>query len=147
MKITDALIGEHSVFHSLFDHIERVLPRLGSLAELKVMAGMLEALMESHSHAEDDLLLAPLDHCLAQLGQQENFRHEHDAIEAGLRQVRTARSLPSGRKALHAVVLASRTHFDREERVLFPLAEKVLKARTLTELGARWEQERQAKAG
>ena len=42
------------------------------------------------------------------------------------------------RKALLTAVLASRRHFDKEERVIFPLAEKVLKAKTLTDLGETW---------
>ena len=144
MKITDALIAEHCVFHNLFDHLEHHLLRARSLAEVKLLAGTLESLMGPHSHAEDTLLIEPMEHCLAQLAQQENFHHEHEAIEAALRQVRTARTLPAARKSLLAAVAVSRIHFDKEERILFPLAEKVLNARTLNELGARWAKEREA---
>jgi len=143
MKITDALRAEHCVFHNLLDHVEGTLPRLRSLAEIKVMAGMLESLLEPHSRAEDELLIAPMEHCLAHLGQQENFHHEHEGIEAGLRHVRAARSVAAARKSLLAAVAASRTHFDKEERILFPLAEKVLKARTLGELGDRFTKQRE----
>lgn len=143
MKITDALRAEHCVFHTLLDHAERVLPRLRSVAEIKVLGGLLESLLAPHSRAEDELLVEPMEHCLAQMGQQENFHHEHEGIEAGLRQVRAARTVALARKHLQAALIASRAHFDKEERILFPLAEKVLKARTLTELGDRFTRQRE----
>jgi len=43
-------------------------------------------------------------------------------------------------------VAYSRNHFDKEERILFPLAEKVLKAKTLTTLASDWMKEREAAA-
>jgi hemerythrin-like domain-containing protein len=41
-------------------------------------------------------------------------------------------------------VTASRKHFDREERIVFPLAEKVMKKETLVELGKVWMKQRDA---
>jgi hemerythrin-like domain-containing protein len=38
----------------------------------------------------------------------------------------------------------ARKHFDKEERIVFPLAERVLKANTLDELGTEWMKRRQA---
>jgi hemerythrin-like domain-containing protein len=43
-------------------------------------------------------------------------------------------------------VTASRTHFDREERIVFPLAEKVMKDKTLIELGRVWMKQRDAES-
>jgi hemerythrin-like domain-containing protein len=143
MKITEVLRAEHCVFHNLFDHVEATLPKVRTLAEVKVMARMIESLLEPHSRAEDELLVEPLEHCLAQMGQRENFHHEHEGIETGLSQARSARTLGAARKSLLTAVAASRTHFDKEERILFPLAEKVLKARTLGELGDRFTQRRE----
>ena len=144
MKITDLLLAEHCVFHNLFDHIEHSLPRVRSLAEVKLLAGMLESLMEPHARAEDELLVEPMEHCLAQLGQQENFHHEHEGIEAALRAVKSSRAVPAAKRSLLAAVAASRAHFDKEERILFPLAEKVLKARTLGDLGTKLAKRREA---
>jgi hemerythrin-like domain-containing protein len=42
------------------------------------------------------------------------------------------------RQHLLAAVACSRKHFDKEERIVFPLAERVLKAKTLTTLGQTW---------
>ena len=71
MKITEALLAEHVVFHNLFDHIERTLPRLKTLPEIRSLARLLEALLESHARAEDHLIIEPLEHCFEQLGQRD----------------------------------------------------------------------------
>ena len=58
MKITDILLAEHLVFHHIFDHIERELPKLRTLAEIKTLVRLLEHLLQDHSQTEDDLVLA-----------------------------------------------------------------------------------------
>ena len=138
MKITEALLAEHVVFHNLFDHLERALPRLKTLPEIRSLARLLESLLEAHSLAEDRLIIEPLEHCFEQLGQNETFHQEHDEIEDHVRLAQTARNLKSSRHHLLAAVLASRKHFDKEERVVFPMAEKLLKGKTLTALGKSW---------
>src|SRR5439155_20479511 len=84
MKITDILLAEHVVFHNLFDHVERTAPRLKTLAEIKSLAVTLETLLSAHSKTEDDLFVAPLEHCLEQIGQRDRFHEEHDEIDATL---------------------------------------------------------------
>ena len=138
MKITDALLAEHTVFHQLFDHLEKITPRCRTLAEIRNLARLLETLLEDHSKTEEELLMEPLDHCLEQIGQRDLFHKEHEEIDHGLRQAVATRDLKAARKALITAVLASRRHFDKEERGIFPLAETVLKARTLNELGETW---------
>jgi len=144
MKITEALLAEHMVFHNVFDHIERVLPNLKTLAEVKALAGLLEGLLHPHSKTEEDLVFAPLDHCLEQIGQRDTFEDEHQEIDASLLKVKAARRLSEARRLLLTAVTASRKHFDREERIVFPLAEKVMKRETLTELGKTWMKQREA---
>ncbi len=144
MKITEALLAEHVVFHNLFDHIERTMPRLKTLPEVRSLARLLESLIEAHSLAEDRLIIEPLEHCFEQLGQQETFHQEHEEIEKNVRRAQTVRDLKKSRQHLLAAVLASRKHFDKEERVVFPMAEKLLKAKTLTALGKSWIEHRNA---
>src|ERR1700690_3904775 len=84
MKITNILVAEHAVFHNLFDHIEKTLPRLKTLAEVKLLAATLDALMRPHAKTEDDLMIEQLEHCLEQLGQSETFHDEHEEIDARL---------------------------------------------------------------
>jgi len=147
LKITDALLAEHVVFHNLFDHLERTLPHLKSLAEVRALAGVMEALVQAHGQVEDELILAPLDHCIAQLGQQEPFHEEHEEIGESLRQALKASTLREARRCLQKAVLESRSHFDKEERILFPMAEKLLKTKTLATLAETWKKQRKAITG
>ena len=144
MKITQILVAEHVVFHNLFDHIEKTAPRLKTLAEIKSLSATLDALMRPHANTEDDLLMGPLEHCLEQIGQSETFNEEHEEIDAQLAQVQKARGPKQARDLLLKAVLRSREHFDKEERIVFPLAEQLLKAKTLTNLGVEWRKRREA---
>jgi hemerythrin-like domain-containing protein len=138
MKITDILRAEHSVFHNLFDHIETTVPRLKTLGEVKAVAVLIDKVMAPHSHTEDELFIAPLEHCFDQIGQKETFHDEHEQIEAMLAKVARARNLRDARRLLLAVIAAARKHFEKEERIVFPMAERILKVKTLTRLGAEW---------
>src|ERR1043166_3030900 len=84
MKITEALFAEHQVFHNIFDHLERVVPRAKTLAEIKSLAGLMECMMKAHSDTEDELFIRPLEHCFEQIGQRETFHQEHDEVERTL---------------------------------------------------------------
>lgn len=142
MKITDALLAEHVVFHNLFDHIEATLPKLTTLAEVHALAGLLDAALQAHSKVEDKLLIEPLEHCFAQIGHQETFHDEHDEIDERLKSALLSRNVKTARRLLHLAVVSSRMHFDKEERLVFPMAEKALKSRTLATLGDAWIRQR-----
>jgi len=142
MRITEALFAEHLVFHNLFDHLENVVPKLRTLGEIKALAALMEVMLKSHSDTEDELFIGPLEHCFEQIGQREQFHQEHEEIDENLRLVQKARQIGAARKMLLAAVAYSRKHFDKEERVVFPMAEKVLNARTLTQLGQVWIDQR-----
>ena len=144
MKITDILRAEHTVFHHLFDHVEAIAPRLKTLAEVKSLAILVDKVMAPHSETEDELFIEPLEHCFEQIGQRETFHHEHQLIEETLVKVQKARDLKTARKLLIGVITASRKHFDKEERIVFPLAERVLKVDTLKTLGNEWRRRREA---
>ena len=143
MKITEILMAEHAVFHNLFDHIEKVAPRLKTLGEVKALAAVVEKLHEPHSKTEDDLFIEPLEHCFDQIGQNETFHEEHRRIEEMLASVQKTRTLADAKKILLEAMSAAREHFDKEERIVFPMAERVLKAKTLSELGKEWLRKRQ----
>lgn len=138
MKITEALLAEHVVFHNLFDYVERATPKLKSLGEVRALAGLLDAMLEAHGQIEDKLVMEPLEQHLDQLGQSEAIHAEHEHIEAVLAQVLACRDLKKAQKLMVSAVLISRQHFDREERVIFPMAEKWLKTKTLQTLGTEW---------
>ena len=144
MKITDALLAEHLVFHNMFDHIEATASGIKKLEEIKTVAALLESLLKSHSDTEDELFIGPLEHCFEQIGQRDAFLYEHQEIDGNLRLVQKAKQLKQARRLLLAAVAYSRQHFDKEERIVFPMAERVLKAQTLTELGRQWMKNRSA---
>jgi hemerythrin-like domain-containing protein len=146
MKITDVLRAEHAVFHNLFDHIESVLPRTKTLAEVKSLATVTETLLAPHSKTEDDLFMDPLEHCFDQIGQGELFHEEHKLIDAELARVHKARDLKTAKQILLRAVARCREHFDKEERIVFPMAEQVLKVKTLSELGQAWLRRREVGA-
>jgi hemerythrin-like domain-containing protein len=142
MKITEALFAEHLVFHSMFDHIEATAPGLKTLAEVKSLATLMEELLRAHSDTEDELFIGPLEHCFEQIGQRDAFLEEHREIDESLRSIRGTRQLKRARQLLLSAVTYSRKHFDKEERIVFPMAERVLKSKTLTALGQKWMEQR-----
>lgn len=144
MKITEALQAEHMVFHNLFDHIEKRVPHLKNLHAVQALATVLDGVLHEHGVVEDELLMAPLEESLGHLGQLENFNEEHEEIDDALRKIKACRDLQKGKLLLLRTVQRSRQHFDKEERIIFPLIEKQLKAKTLTALAQRWAQQRQA---
>ena len=138
MKITDALLAEHVVFHGLFDHIEQSADRLKTLGEVRTLADLLEAMLVQHSKAEDELLMKYLDDSIEQMGHHETFHEEHEKIEEHLGAVRSAKAIETARKLLVAAVVGARKHFDKEERLVFPLAEKVISYHNIMKLGQQW---------
>jgi hypothetical protein len=127
MKITEALLAEHLVFHNLFDHIEATAPHLKTLAEVKSLAS---------------LFIGPLEHCFEQIGQRDTFLEEHQEIDNNLKLVQGAKRTRRACQLLLAAVAYSRKHFDKEERIVFPMAERVLKGNTLAALGQTWMEQR-----
>jgi len=138
MKITDVLRAEHAVFHNLFDYIEVAAPRLKTLGEVKALGALVDKVHEPHAKTEDDLFMEPLEHCFDQIGQNETFHAEHLLIDKMLSQVQAARSAVEAKRCLLRAIARCREHFDKEERIVFPMAERVLKAKTLSELGEAW---------
>jgi hemerythrin-like domain-containing protein len=142
MKITEALLAEHLVFHNLFDHIEAAAPGLKTLGEIKSLAALMESMLRAHSDTEDELFIGPLEHCFDEIGQRDVFLEEHQEIDGNLKRVQDAKQVGRARQLLIAAVAYSRKHFDKEERIVFPMAERMLKAKTLTALGQTWMEQR-----
>ena len=142
MKITEALLAEHLVFHNLFDHIEVTAPRLKTLAEIKSLAALMESMLKAHSDTEDELFIGPLEHCFEQIGQRDAFLLEHQEIDENLKRVQEAKRASQACQLLLAAVTYSRKHFDKEERIVFPMAERFLNSKTLAALGQTWMEQR-----
>jgi hemerythrin-like domain-containing protein len=87
-----------------------------------------------------------LEHCFDQIGQNETFHEEHQQIDVELAKVHRARDLKLAQKILLNALTALRKHFDKEERIVFPMAERLLKTRTLNWLSKTWLRRREAGA-
>lgn len=144
MRITEALIAEHTIFLGVFEQIERALPSLATPAEVATMASIVEGLLRGHAQAETDLAYLALDHVLENDGALNRMHQDHHEIDDRLRRVHAARTCAEARRLLKAAIVASRDHFQGEERHVFPFLEKTLQEETLTELGQAWMQ-RQAR--
>ena len=140
MKITEALVAEHTIFLTVFDQIERVLPSLTTPAEVRTMASIVEGLLEGHAKTETNLAYLALDHVLADNGELQRMHQDHHEIDDRLRKVHTANTCAEARRLLKLAIVATREHFRGEERSVFPLLEKVLQPETLAGLGQAWLQ-------
>ena len=138
MKITEALVAEHTIFLGVFDQIERVLPSLAAPLEVQTMARIVEGMLEGHAKQETDLAYAALDHVLEHNGELKRMHQDHQEIDERLRLVHTAKTCAEARRLLKAAIQSSREHFRTEEKRVFPYLERVLEEATLNELGEIW---------
>jgi len=136
MKITEILVAEHRVMLRVFDQIDRTLPTLINPADARMLAHIVEGMLEGHARTETELAYLALDHVLEEKGQLVRLHEEHEEIDANLRWVQTADSGAEARRLLAAAIVASRNHFFFEEQFVFPLLEQVMQGDTLNELAA-----------
>jgi hemerythrin-like domain-containing protein len=145
MTITEALVAEHGVFCRLFDQVERDLPGIQSLDELRRLAGMIEAVLLSHAEAEEQLVLVALNHLLEHRGRPDHLKQEHHELDECLRRVQAAEDSSEARHLLRLALQASRSHFHYEERAVFPLVDQELGPATLAGLGESWAEQQRAR--
>jgi hypothetical protein len=136
ITITEALVAEHRVISDLFDHIENVLPTLTVLGEVKLLTGLVERLLQTHSEAERNLAYVALDHLLKDRGPVDRLHQDHQEIDASLERVRTTQNVGEARRLFRTAIAACREHFQREEQGVFRLLESSLGTETLAALGA-----------
>lgn len=143
MRITHALLGEHGVFYAQFDHLEEILPAESRLECVRHHAALLAAALVSHAEMENDLLFGPLEAALGGGGgPPAAMREEHEEIESRLDEVGEEADLDQARNGLLEAIRLARSHFEKEERIAFPLAESVLGDRALQERGSEWADRR-----
>jgi len=134
------------MFGVVFEQIEKLLPGLDRLEEVRRAARMVEGLLLSHAEMEEDLLRLAQDQVSGEKRRYDRCRKEHQEIDSRLTRVRSTRNIARARSLLRGAMAASRKHFQREERRIFPLIEKGLKLQTLTKLGTIWFLHRYAPA-
>jgi hemerythrin-like domain-containing protein len=143
MLITDALLGEHAVFHLMLGSIEQSLPALDSLSNLQNRIAAFAFALESHAGLEDELLFNALEpHFGTQSGPLAVMRMEHDQITDLLGNIHSASDLDSARAFAKQMIQVTRGHFQKEEQILFRMARQFLSEEELSALGAEWAKQR-----
>ena len=140
--ITQALIMEHAVFSGVFDQIERILAGSPSAPEVKVLATLVEGLLRGHGETETNLAYSVLDHALADKQALHRLHQDHHEIDEHFKRVHRATDAAEA-------LAATRDHFRREEKSVFPLLDQLLQQDTLKALGQQWMETRfvSARAG
>lgn len=138
MKITDAFLGEHAMLYTQFDHLGQAAPAAETLAIAQSLAASLTATLTNHAHLEDELLFS----VLGPIGPVVVMRMEHEQIEGLLGWISVAQELRQAQGLLQQALQVARSHFAKEEQVLFPLAEQMLEQSLLVDLAAQWAERR-----
>jgi hemerythrin-like domain-containing protein len=136
--ITGALVMEHAIFREVFDQIERVLADAPSAAEVKLLASVVEGLLARHAEAETNLAYTALDHALADRGALDRLHQDHHEIDHQFKRLRRETDAVEAQHRLKRALAATREHFRREERTVFPMLEQTLQPDTLGLLGRKW---------
>lgn len=144
MKLTEALTTEHAIFRIMFDHMDRVVPELKAVSEIKLLARMAEKILCGHSEAEQNLAYATLDHMLHEKGSLSRLSTEHQELYACFHQAQEAPDAAESRRLVLAAIVIAREHLSYEEQVIFPLIDQTLQNESLEELGAVWKQQQAA---
>lgn len=143
MFITDALLGEHAVFHLLLGNIEQSLPALDSLPSLQNRIAAFAFALESHAGLEDELLFNALEpHLGTAGGPLAVMRMEHNQITDLLGKIESASELEPTRAFAKQMIQITRGHFQKEEQILFRMARQFLSEEELSALGAGWAKQR-----
>ena len=145
MTITDALVAEHGVFCRIFEQVERTLPDIESVVELRRWAALLEELLLTHAEAEEQLVLVALNHTLEERGRHDRLMQEHHELDDCFRRVHTAATTSEARHLFQLALQASRSHFLYEERAVFPLVDRELGPNALASLGDSWNEQQRSR--
>ena len=137
VRVTEVLVREHAQIRALLDDLERaVLPT--DLDAISHIVAELDTLVNLHRRKEEQCLFPALKRCVAFPSQPLDLTtHEHGLEGVYLSEVRsfalTARHdptfLPALEDACNWLIILLRDHLWKEEKFLFPCAEKSLNAR------------------
>lgn len=142
MKIIELLLRDHQEFYSQFDQLEESLHTAGRAAEISAQLSELSTALQTHAQLEDELLFATLEPYIGAMGPLTVMRLEHSAIEDAFAQLQVATGANEIEQLVTHLLTVARSHFTKEEQILFPLSEQVLSVETLDELGGQFMQRR-----
>jgi hemerythrin-like domain-containing protein len=138
MKLTDALLGEHAVIHKLFGYVRDTAANTNDVQAIHGAVSVLERLLLSHAKIEEDLLFPRLEPHLGQIGPLAVMREEHRGLEDLLDAAKQETDAGGLKAVIDQLLELAYDHFQKEEGVLFAMAQQFLDEATLTELGDEW---------
>jgi hemerythrin-like domain-containing protein len=134
-SITKVLTMEHEVFCKVFEQVERVLSGVSTTTEVQMLASVVEGLLAGHGETESNLAYAALDHVLADHGALKQLYQDHHEIDDHFKRVHQATDPAAALRLFKKALAATREHFRREEKFVFPILERTLRPDTLWILG------------
>ncbi|MDH3231627.1 MAG: hemerythrin domain-containing protein [Alphaproteobacteria bacterium] len=138
MKLTDALRGEHAVLYDVFAYLDETMRNTDDMQDIRGAVSVVERLLLSHARIEEDLLFPRLEPHLGEMGPLAVMRAEHGRIDGLLDAARQEDDVAALKSLIGELLTLAYGHFQKEESVLFDMAERFLGAATLTELGGQW---------
>ena len=142
MKLTDALLGEHAVIYELFAYLRDTILVSDDVRDIRGAVPVLERLLGSHARVEENLLFPRLEPHLGETGPLAIMRCEHSEIIDLLEIARQETDIAALKSVIGRLLDLAHNHFQKEERVLFPIAQEFLDEATLTWLGDEWASSR-----
>lgn len=133
MKMTECLATEHQVFLDQLEVIERAVKdaALYPDAAIKAMVEMLALPLERHARTEEVLFRALEAYLERTTGPLAVMESEHQGIRQTLEAISDDLDVRGQTSRLTEML---RRHINKEDRVLFPMAEEFLGAETLSRL-------------
>ena len=147
MRITDALLGEHGLFCLLFESIAMTADTAKTAEEIHIAVKLFAAAVTPHAEIEEELLFPAFEAAGGPVEPLAVMRTEHEEIEHLITSVANAKTADSARDCVLALLAVLRSHFAKEEEVLFPMCETTIGDAKLVELGQRWAQLRGVQLG
>lgn len=147
MKLTDALLGEHAVLYDLFGHLRNTTITSDDIAEIRAAVAVVDKLLLAHARVEEELLFPRLDAHLGQTGPLAVMRAEHRSIDALLASAHAETDIASLKILIGRLLELAYGHFQKEETVLFGMAQQSLGDAVLTEMGEEWAAARNVALG
>jgi len=138
MKLTDAMLGEHALIYALFDHVRDAVLKSDDVRDIHGAIAIIERLLVSHAGIEEDLLFPRLEPHLGQMGPLAVMRAEHRGIDDLLEAAGRETDIAALKSLIGELLELAVSHFQKEEKVLFVMAQKFLGDETLNELGNEW---------
>jgi hemerythrin-like domain-containing protein len=138
MKLTDALLGEHAVIHDLFGYVRDVAVTSDDISEIRGAVAVVARLLLTHARVEEELLFPRPEAHLSRMGPLAVMRAEHRGIDDLLEAARGETDISSLKNLIGRLLALAHGHFQKEETVLFGMAQQFLGDAGLTELGEKW---------